>query len=185
MRRAVIDIDNTLWPFCEPLYAKLSAVNPAIPPPPGWMSWDFWEDYVTREQFWEAITEVHLDQDSDAHLPYAEAGVFLKALRGTGHHVVIASHRAHATRVQTEKWLTRHGLEYDELHLSFDKTVLFTPECRVVVDDAPDILAKAAQAGALAAGLLCPWNSTTANGSYRLFRTLEDILEYVLAGLER
>lgn len=185
MRRAVIDIDNTLWPFCEPLYTKLRAVNPAVPSPSEWTRWDFWEDFVSKEQFWAAITEVHLAQDSDDHLPYAEAGLFLKALRGAGHHVVIASHRAHGTRIQTEKWLSRHGLEYDELHLSFDKTVLFTPECRIVVDDAPDILARAAGTGALAAGLLCPWNAETAHGSYRLFRTLDGILEYILAGRGR
>jgi len=36
----------------------------------------------------------------------------------------------------TERWLRKHELVFDELHLSFDKTVLFD-KAAVVVDDAP------------------------------------------------
>ncbi len=180
MKKAVVDIDNTLWAFSEALYPRLRDLNPRIPPPHEWTDWDFWERHVSLDEFRAVIMDIHVAQDSEAHVPYAEAAHFLASMREAGHYVVIASHRDRTTMVQTERWLIKHGLTFDELHLSFDKTVLFNSDCLVVVDDAPDILAKAAERGVLATGILCPWNSLSGNGTYRLFPTLGEVLSYIL-----
>ena len=82
-------------------------------------------------------------------------------------------------RPPTERWLARYGLFYDELHISLDKTVLF-PNSWVVVDDAPAILEKAIENGALGTGLLCPWNRAYSGNGFGLFQNLNEVLHYIL-----
>ncbi len=86
-----------------------------------------------------------------------QAQAFLSALKANDYHITIASHRSPNYRIQTEKWLEKHGLVYDELHLSFHKTQLFTESTDVVVDDSPAmVLEKAVDKGVRATGLLFP-----------------------------
>jgi beta-phosphoglucomutase-like phosphatase (HAD superfamily) len=177
--KAIIDIDNTLWPFSDAFYRELKKVNRAFPVPERWTTPDFWEPYCSDVEFLTAVSAVHDHQDRDEYRPYAEAGGFLASLKERGFHVIIASHRSAATRIQTERWLARHGLVHDDLHLSWDKTVLF-PGAAVVVDDAPQTLARAVASGALAAGLLCPWNRSFEGNGFGLFRNLDEVLRYLL-----
>jgi hypothetical protein len=177
-KTAVIDIDNTLWQFCDPFCRELRKVNRDLPPPEQWTTFDFWERYCSRKQFIAAINAVHRDQDNERHLPYPGAQDFLQALRKRGYRIVIASHRMEAARQPTARWLSRHQLVHDELHLSFDKSVLFG-RAAVVVDDAPQTLQKAVAAGALAAGLLFPWNRAFAGNGFGLFPHLRDVLNYI------
>jgi hypothetical protein len=81
---------------------------------------------------------------------------------------------------QTERWLDKHGLVHDELHLSFNKTSLFNELTAVVVDDSPDVLEKALENGALATGLLFPWNRAYSGNGFRLYSNLDEILEGIL-----
>ncbi|HXX79930.1 MAG TPA: hypothetical protein VEI46_00135, partial [Thermodesulfovibrionales bacterium] len=74
----------------------------------------------------------------------------------------------------------RHGLAYDELHLSSDKTTLFA-RTDVVVDDSPYTLEKALESGVLGTGLLFPWNKPCADNGFRLFRNLNEVLQYILS----
>ncbi len=176
---AVIDIDNTLWQFCDAFYEELRKINRALPPPEHWTTAAFWTPFCTEEQFQAAIDAIHFAQDSGRYLPYPEAQGFLRALREQGYRVVIASHRRQDTRKPTERWLARHGLAYDELHLSFDKTVLFK-EAAVVVDDAPRTLEMAIANDAIGAGLLFPWNKACARNGVGLFKDLNEVLNYIL-----
>jgi hypothetical protein len=178
-KTAIIDIDNTLWPFSDPFYLELKKFNRDFPTPDQWTAFDHWAKYCSEVDFIAAINAVHRHQDSDLFQPYPESQGFLSSLREQGFHVIIASHRAPATRQPTERWLARHGLAYDELHLSLDKTVLF-PRADVVVDDAAPTLEKAIECGALGAGLLCPWNRAYAGGGFRLFQNLNEVLAYIL-----
>lgn len=179
---AVIDIDNTLWQFCDVFYEKMRALNRNFPAPDHWTSFDIWEGYCSEEDFFGAINSIHLNQDNDAYLPYPEAGGFLSALRERGFRLIIASHRMPETKNQTERWLARHGLVYDALHLSFDKTVLFS-YADVVVDDAPRTLETAIKCGALAAGLSFPWNRAYAGNGLRLFNNLNEVLSYITSSV--
>jgi hypothetical protein len=178
-KTAIIDIDNTLWQFSDAFYLELKTINENFPTPDKWCTYDIWEGFCSVEDFIAAINRIHERQDSDLFQPYPEARGFLASLREEGFRVIIASHRAAETAPQTRRWLLRHGLSYDELHLSLDKTVLF-PRADVVVDDSPLTLEKAVQSGALGAGLSFPWNSHYAGNGFRLFENLSGVLSYIL-----
>lgn len=179
-KRAIIDIDNTLWHFCDALHEELIKIKENFPSPGKWTDWDMWEAYCSADEFMSAVNAIHFGQDSDRYLPYPEAEVFLSALKKNGYHITIASHRSPDYRKQTEKWLDKHGLIYDELHLSFQKTRLFDASTDVVVDDAPVVLEKAVEKGVMATGLLFPWNKAYAGNAFRLFDNLNEILDYIL-----
>lgn len=179
-KTAIIDIDNTLWQFSDAFYLELTKINRDFPTPDKWCTYDIWEGYCSVEDFITAINAVHRRQDSEHFLPYPESRDFLLALKEQGFHVIIASHRVAETAPQTKRWLLRHGLLYDELHLSLDKTVLFS-RADIVVDDSPLTLEKAVQSGALGAGLSFPWNRNYAGNGFRLFQNLSEILRYILA----
>lgn len=87
----------------------------------------------------------------------------------------MASHRENTTRDVTMNWLHRHNLPCDEIHLSFDKTVLFD-DSWAVVDDSPLLLRRAAAAGIIGTGLKMPWNDT---GEYAVFNTLTEVLAHL------
>jgi beta-phosphoglucomutase-like phosphatase (HAD superfamily) len=176
---AIVDIDNTLWQFSDAFYLELMKINANFPTPDRWCTYDIWEGYCSIEEFIAAINAIHHNQNSDRYQPYPESRDFLSSLREHGFHIIIASHRTPETRQPTEQWLARHGLSYDELHLSLDKTVLF-PKADVVVDDSPLTLEKAIENGALGAGLLFPWNRAYASNGFRLFQNLNEVLDYIL-----
>jgi hypothetical protein len=50
----------------------------------------------------------------------------------------------------------------------------------VVVDDHPGVLEKAVENGAIATGLLFPWNQAYSNDRFKLFSNLDDILDCIL-----
>lgn len=179
-KTAIIDIDNTLWQFSDAFYQELTKTNGNFPTPDRWSTYDLWEGYCSVEDFIAAINRIHHRQDSDEYRPYPESRDFLTSLRAQGFHVVIASHRTPATSPPTERWLARHGLPYDELHLSLDKTVLF-PRADVVVDDSPLTLEKAVEHGALGAGLSFPWNRDYPSNGFSLFQDLNEVLDHILA----
>ena len=179
-KKAIVDIDNTLWHFCDVLYERLKKINESIPPPDDWVEWDFWENYCSKEKFICAIQDIQLNQDDERHLPYPEAKDFLATLKEHNFHIIIASHRTPESIEQTHRWLVKHGLEFDEVHLSYDKTVLFDQSCHIVVDDSPHILEKAVEKGVTAAGLLFPWNRSINNNGYKLFNNLTKVSKYIL-----
>lgn len=179
-KRAVVDIDNTLWHFCDILYERLQKINGTIPPPDYWVEWDFWENYCSKAEFLGAIEDIHLNQDDDRHLPYPEARNFLAVLKENNFHITIASHRTTESIEQTRSWLMKHDLLFDEIHLSYDKTVLIDTNCYAVVDDAPYILEQAAERGVTAAGLVFPWNKHFRNNGFKLCMNLDEVLRHIL-----
>jgi hypothetical protein len=178
-KTAIIDIDNTLWQFSDAFYLELKKINGNFPKPDRWCTYDIWEGYCSVEDFIAAINTIHNNQDSNQYQPYPQSRDFLSSLKENDFHIIIASHRTPKTSQPTERWLARHGLLYDELHLSLDKTVLF-PKADIVVDDSPLTLEKAIECGALGAGLLFPWNRTYASNGFRLFQNLNEVLDYTL-----
>lgn len=179
-KNAIIDIDNTLWHFCDALYEELKKVNKDFPTPEKWNHWDMWEAYCSKRDFYGAVNTIHNNQDSDKYQPYLEAKGFLSALKENGYHITIASHRSPDYRKQTERWLEQHGLVYDALHLSYHKTKLFDMFTNVVVDDHPGVLEKAVENGAMATGLLFPWNRAYSENGFRLFHNLDEVLNHIL-----
>jgi len=179
-KKAIVDIDNTLWHFCDALYDELRKISSNFPTPDSWTHWDLWEGYCSETDFYGAVSVIHLNQHSDSYLPYPGAKNFLMTLREHDYHITIASHRSPDYRQQTAQWLKAHGLVYDELHLSFNKTQLFDESIDVVVDDSPHVLEKAVEKGVIATGLLFPWNRNYEDNGFNLFNNLNDILNYIL-----
>ena len=172
-RRIIVDIDNTLWNLSPVLWGYLKAINPRMPEPTEWNYWDFWERYVTLKDLYQVLQNIHMQQDE--YLPYPESKHFLEALKERGFSIVIASHREKKTYVATLKWLRQNGLLFDEIHLSHDKSVLFSDSWGIV-DDSPATLDKAARAGIIRAGLSNPWNTDSA---HPLFDNLFEVLRYL------
>ncbi|HEX8947550.1 MAG TPA: HAD family hydrolase [Dissulfurispiraceae bacterium] len=175
VKTAIVDIDNTLWQFCDPFFAELRKINQDFPPIHEWTHWDIWEGYCSLDAFLGAVSIIHAHQDSEQYVPYPDAKAFLSSLREKGYHITIASHRSPDYREPTEKWLGKHGLVYDDLHLSFHKTRLINTSTTVVVDDHPEVLGKAVENGVKAVGLSFPWNREYSNNGFILRKSLSEI----------
>jgi len=173
MKRIIVDIDNTLWHFVSVLYERMKAINPDVIQPSEWHDFNFWRSYLTPQEFYTVITSIHIDQE--LFIPYPDAQHFLSSLKDMGFHITIASHREKGTLQATINWLNKHNLVFDDIHLSYDKSVLFD-NCISIVDDSPIILDKAARSGIIGCGLKMPWNEY---GDYQIFDSLTDILHYL------
>jgi hypothetical protein len=55
----------------------------------------------------------------------ADGSSTCKAKPEVGFYIIIASHRVKQTLDAAAPWLRANNLAYDEIHLSYDKTVLF------------------------------------------------------------
>ena len=76
-----------------------------------------------------------------------------------GHFIHITSHRATDAHPHTSEWLTKIGLPHDELYCSDDKIARCVEiGIDILIDDAPDTLVRARDAGIIAATLEHPWN---------------------------
>jgi beta-phosphoglucomutase-like phosphatase (HAD superfamily) len=176
--RIVVDIDNTLWDFAKAWWEYFKDVDPDVPPIELWDRWHFWERYPDKKMLHDTLKKVHLSQDK--FLPYKGAKTFLTSLKKKGFYIIIASHREQEALEVTLKWLHQHELPFDEIHISYDKSVLFT-NCFAVIDDSPAVLQKAKEAGVVRAGLLNPWNKGT---DHPLFDSLEKVLGYIEGQLQ-
>jgi FMN phosphatase YigB (HAD superfamily) len=177
-RRVIVDIDNTLWNLAPELWDALMKVNPQMPSPALWGSRRAIERYLPLKEFFRVLKEIHMRQETYA--PFPESEFFLHSLRKRGFYIIIASHRDPETYGPTVNWLEKNRLLFDEIHLSYDKAVLF-PESIALVDDSPVNLHKAVEAGIVGTGLLCPWNE---NSGYPLFGTLAEVLGYLDSRLD-
>ena len=74
-------------------------------------------------------------------------------------------------------FLDSNKLQYDKLHTSRDKTVLFD-KVNFVVDDCPDTLIKAVDNNLICTSLRFQWNECL-DCLVPLFDTLPEILDYI------
>ena len=169
--RIIVDIDNTLWDFASVLYDRLSGYG--VPEPDKW-HWDFWKSYMPVEVFLQHIDAVHKSQNGN-HAPFPESRDFLLALKRSGWHIVVASHREPSNYGTTENWLNYHKLVFDELYVGPDKTVLFDTSA-AVIDDSTDTLDKALKKNLIRAGLRYSWNKES---DHPLFGNLTDVFSYL------
>ncbi len=173
MEKIIVDIDNTLWDLAPVLYDRMSKACPALPPAAEWRQWDFWRSCVEPKTIYAILDDIHMEQDTFS--PFDDAAAFLADLKRMGFYIVVASHRRKEALGPATKWLRSNNLVYDDIHLSYDKTVLFKDSWGVV-DDNPIVLKKAKDAGIVRAGLRNPWNE---NEDHPLFDNLSQIAEYL------
>jgi uncharacterized protein len=155
--RIAIDIDSTLHDYW-PQLARAAKHRFGIDLPyEHQLTWEIAP--LRREQVNVLVEETHKDVNVLAAEPYPGAVETIRRWKQEGHYVIVASHRHERSRAATEQWLERIGLPYDELYCAFDKVGhCIEVHIDVLIDDSPETLAKALQAGIAAATLLHPWN---------------------------
>jgi len=155
--RIAIDIDSTLhhyWDLLEEVARRRFGV--AIP----YAEQVVWEiDRLKPEQLHAAVRETHSEPQILGSEPYPGAVATVKSWHEAGHFIHITSHRAVEAHGATAQWLERIGLPYDELYCSSDKVT----RCEeigidLLIDDSPETLQRAIDAGITVATLEHPWN---------------------------
>ena len=115
---------------------------------------------LTEEQLRVCVEDTHTDAAIAGARPYPDAVETVNGWHDAGHSIHILSHRAERSLAATRRWLDGIGLRYDELWGGEDKVA----RCReigvdLLIDDSPDTLLRALDAGLRAATLRHPWNA--------------------------
>ncbi|MCW3040538.1 MAG: hypothetical protein JWM31_2443 [Solirubrobacterales bacterium] len=155
--RIAIDIDSTLHHYWDVLSDAAHRRFGIELPYEEQFSWG-----ITRlkpEQLDVCIAETHREDQIFRSQPYAGAVETVNAWHEAGHFVHITTHRPVDAHDATAKWLAHIGLRHDELYCSDDKV----SRCRqigidLLIDDSPENLRRAVDAGITAATILHPWN---------------------------
>jgi uncharacterized HAD superfamily protein len=155
--RIAIDIDSTLHHYWDQLEAVARRRFGVTIPYDDQVVWEI--DRLRPEQLSAAVRETHSEPLILASEPYPGAVEAVRAWHEAGHFIHITSHRSGEAFEATERWLEQIGLPYDELYCSYDKVA----RCReigidVLIDDSPENLGRAIDAGITAATILHPWN---------------------------
>jgi uncharacterized HAD superfamily protein len=155
--RIAIDIDSTLHHYWDQLAAAARRRFGIDLPYDDQVTWG-----ITRlrpEQVRACVRETHGETTVLAAEPYPGAVEVVDAWHEAGHFIHVTSHRDIASREVTARWLDRIGLPYDELYCSDDKIARCAAiGIDVLIDDSPENLERALDAGMVAATLLHPWN---------------------------
>jgi beta-phosphoglucomutase-like phosphatase (HAD superfamily) len=155
--RIAIDIDSTLhhyWPLLAAAARRRFGVDLPYEEQHGWD--------ITRlrpEQVRACVQDTHSDAAIAGARPYPGAVETVNAWHEDGHYIHVTSHRAAGCHAATVRWLEQIGLRYDDLYCSGDKIT----RCReigidVLIDDSPVNIARAVEAGMVAATIRHPWN---------------------------
>lgn len=158
--RVGIDLDGVCYDFAGSVREYLNH------PHPDPERWEFYEDWgLSLDDF---LTVCHDGVDAGIIFthgdPYPNVLDAFKIIKGAGHSIHIVTDRAFgqngASPAATAAWLARHGLDYDSLTFSADKTVV---KLDVMVDDKPSNYAALQAAGVDAYLLTRPWNQQVPN----------------------
>jgi hypothetical protein len=171
LKRAIVDVDNTLWNFWTPLKELLQQDFPILDTMPE--KWDWYTDWgVTDKEFYGAVAAIRSQQAN--YKPFFGAMEFLLSLHGAGLYVTIATHREPEGRQILNQWLDTHHLYHDALYVGWDKKPLIDEDC-IVIDDSPATLEWAINHGAVALGFRYPWNEYLVERAslHDLFLTME------------
>jgi uncharacterized protein len=155
--RIAIDIDSTLHHYWDQLEAAAKRRFGVDLPYTEQLGWTI--ERLRPEQVKACVAETHSDEQILAAEPYAGAVETVGGWREAGHFIHVTSHRRIEAQGATQQWLDRIGLAYDELYCSSDKVA----HCRAIgiellIDDSPENLLAAIDAGITAATLEHPWN---------------------------
>ena len=154
--RIAVDIDSTLHHYWDQ-FAQVAKWRFGIDLPYRDQLWTI--DRLRPEQVRACVEETHQDALILAAKPYPGAVETITAWHEAGHWIHVTSHRHDGARAATERWLRAIGLPFDDLHCSGDK-VARAKELGIdlLIDDSPENLRAAIDAGIRAATLLHPWN---------------------------
>jgi len=155
--RIALDIDSTLhhhWPLVALAAKRRFGVELPYEQQFPWAARP-----LDDEQLRLCIEDTHSDEAIAGARPYPHAVETVNAWYDAGHRIHLMSRRAERSVPATRRWLHDIGLRHDELHPVDDKVAL----CRAIgvgllIDDSPDDLLRARDAGIRAGTLRHPWN---------------------------
>jgi uncharacterized HAD superfamily protein len=160
--RLAIDIDSTLHPYWDQLAEVARRRYGVELPYERQYTWAI--EGLEPEQLKAVVDETHSRAQVLNAEPYPGAVETIQRWHQQGHFIHITSHRAADTQPHTSEWLRQIGLPHDELYCSYDKIArCLEIGIDVLIDDSPDTLNRAVEAGITAATLEHPWNRDVAN----------------------
>lgn len=155
--RIAIDIDSTLhhyWDLLALLARRRFGVTLAYDEQ---VTWDIVQ--LRREQVAALVAESHRPEHVLGAAPYEGAVETVAAWHDAGHFIHVTSHRSADAHEATVQWLERIGMPYDDLHCSWDKIARCTEiDIDVLIDDSPQNIMRAQEAGIVPATIAHPWN---------------------------
>jgi uncharacterized protein len=155
--RVAVDIDSTLHDYWPTLKAVIRNRFGIDVPYDEQVSWGI--EGLRPEQVKVAVDETHRPEHVRAATPYPGAVETVNAWHDAGHHILVSSHRRGEAYDAKKEWLDGIGLRYDELYCSDDKVShAIANGIELLIDDKPDDLLRALEAGMTAATLMHPWN---------------------------
>ena len=155
--KIAIDIDSTLHPYWDQFAAAARRRFGVALPYEDQVTWSV--TLLRPEQVRACVEETHSEAQVLAAEPYPGAVEAVRRWHEAGHFIHITSHRALASHGPTACWLERIGLPYDELYCSYDKVSrCLELGIDVLIDDSPDNLERALDAGIVVATPEHPWN---------------------------
>jgi hypothetical protein len=185
--RIAVDIDSTLhhhWPLVALAAKRRFGVELPYEQQFPWAARP-----LDDEQLQTCIEDTHSDEAISGARPYPHAVGTVNAWCDAGHRIHVMSHRAERSVTATRRWLHDVGLCHHDLYCGDDKVAY----CRAIgigllIDDSPDNLLRAQDAGILVATLRHPWNQEACEARQiicaadwqELARTLEPLLEAAL-----
>ena len=157
MARIALDIDSTLHHYWD-LLQRIARERYGVELPYEEQR-DWGITVLERDAIVHCVEETHSDENIAAGVPYPDAVETVRDWHERGHWIHVTSHRRRSTYEATAAWLDAIGMPWDDLHCSFDKV----PRCaelgiHVLVDDSPVNIARAREAGIVAATIIHPWN---------------------------
>jgi uncharacterized protein len=155
--RIAIDIDSTLHHYWDQLEEVAQRRFGVAMPYAEQVVWDI--DRLRPEQVAAAVRETHSEPLILAAKPYPGAVEAVRRWHEAGHFIHVTSHRAATAYEPTAAWLERIGLAHDELYCSNDKVTRCTEiGIDLLIDDSPEVLQAAIDAGIAVATIEHPWN---------------------------
>ena len=155
--RIAIDIDSTLHHYWDVLSDAARRRFGVELPYEEQFTWGITR--LREEQLKLCIDETHSPEAIAAGRPYADAVETVNRWHEAGHYIHITSHRAEGCHAATREWLDAIGLQYDDLHCSYDKVARCVElDIDLLIDDSPINISRAIERGITAATIAHPWN---------------------------
>ncbi len=155
--RIAVDIDSTLHHYWVQFAAAAKRRFGVALPYDQQLTWHV--SQLRPEQVKACVRETHSEEQVLAAEPYEGAVETIREWHDAGHFILVTSHRAVECEGATTRWLEKIGMPYDLLHCSYDK-VTHCVEHKIdwLIDDSPENLLRALEAGIAGATITHPWN---------------------------
>lgn len=181
MSRIAVDVDDVLFPFVETLRVYLhenhGVAMESMPDPISWDLAKCWN--IDKAKLWN-IASVAVNQGMLLSAgPIDGAVEALSKLRAGGHsiHIITARFggRAGVVHKDTYTWLLQHGIPFDSLTFSHDKSIL---QCDWSIDDRPENCDAFRESGAMAILMDQSWNQAHRGWRVKDMNAFAEIVSY-------